>query len=93
MGISLRLLYASKLKVGDLAAVAGGNDYVNVYEDRSPISFVHIIFRAYTGDICLILSRLESLSEGDTLHPQYVKVLFSRGTVGIIRASTLELLS
>ena len=93
MGISLRLLYASKLNVGDLVVVATGNDYVNVYEDRFPISFVRVIIKAYTGDICIVLSRLESMGEGDTLHPQYVKVLFSTGTVGLIRASTLELLS
>jgi hypothetical protein len=93
MGISARLLYASKLKVGDLVVVASGNDYVNVYEDRLPISFLRVIINAYTGDICLVLSRLESMGESDTLHPQYVKVLFSKGVVGIIRASTLELLS
>ena len=90
MGISSRLLYASHLKCGDLAVVAYGNDYVNVYEDRFPVSFVHLIFKVVSGETCLILSRLEPLGEGDTLHPQYVRVLFSRGTVGVIRASTLD---
>ena len=90
MGSYSRLLHSSKLKTGDLTSVSYGNDYVNVYEDRFPISFSHLIYKAVTGDICVILSRLEPLSENDTLHPQYVKVFFSKGIVGVIRASTLE---
>ena len=93
MDPSFRLLYASKLNIGDLVAVAAGNDYVNVYEDSLPISFVNVIFKAYTNlDTFLILSRIDPMNEGDMLHPQYVKVLFSCGVIGIIRASTLQLL-
>ena len=93
MGILLRLSYTSKLNTGDLVAVTACDDYVNVYEDRLPISFMNVIFRARANfDTLLVLSRIQPVDEGDTLHPQYVKVLLNCGIVGIIRASTLELL-
>lgn len=90
MGSSFRFLYASKLKTGDLVTIANGIDYANVYEDRLPFSFVYIAFKGTPGETGIILSRLEPESKDDTLHPQYVKVLFSRGTVGVIRASVLN---
>lgn len=89
---SARLLYASKLKAGDLTVVSDGNDYVNVYIDKFPLSFLSVVFKAVPGDTGLILSRLQALGEEDKLHPQYVRVLFSRGVVGVIRASTLDLI-
>lgn len=62
--------------------VNSANEKVNVYRVNPNFSFSDIIGMAHRGDLGIVLERASS--DNDSILYHYVKVLFSRGIVGIV---------
>jgi len=77
--------------MGDLVMVRSANEFVNAYSAIADFSFANVAFTANNGELGVVLNGYSD--ERNSILYHYVRVLFTRGQVGIVHGGLLKIVN